>query len=244
MAGLSSAQLAKIDSALKRANTRIARLEAAYGSKSATFKNQIARFEKGPLHKYVGKSKTSVNKNGEKRGGNWKLDKGKIMKDFKSGKLNIDQMNEILRNAAGVRIDPNGIVKESNWGGFQTRKQLEEQTIQAITTTDVDLSEFADEKGNININKDILKQITEKLNAISESFQTEYSDTPLTESQMKENTILSRLYSTEHGGSRNKGEKLSYGELTKIKDELARVKSDIDSSRQKGLSNHNDLANS
>lgn len=244
MAGLSSAQLAKIDSALKRANTRIARLETAYGSKSATFKNQIARFEKGSLHKYVGKSKTSINKNGEKRGGNWKLDKGKIMKDFKSGKLNIDQMNEILRNAAGVRIDPMGIVKESNWGGFQTRKQLEEQTIQAITTTDVDLSEFADEKGNININKSVLKQITEKLNAISESFQTEYKESPLTEDQMKENTILARLYSTEHSGTRQKGEKLSYTELLRIKDELARIKADIDAEREKGLSNHNDLANS
>lgn len=243
MAGLSSAQLAKIDSALKRANTRIARLESTFGRESSTFKNQIARFEKGPLHKYVGKSKTSINKSGEKRGGNWKLDKGKIMKDIRSGKLNIDQANEILRNAAGIRIDSSGEVRESNWGGFQTREQIFKQTIQNITTTDVDLSEFADEKGNINITKDTLIAITEKLNAISESFQTEYNESPLTELDMKKDPLLSMLYSTENGGTRRKGQKLTYGELESISKRLGELKADVDKMRESGLANHKDLTN-
>lgn len=246
-AGLSYVPMASIDSALKRANTRIARLEDAFGRQSSTFKNQIARFEKAPLKKYTGVSSS----------GHWKLDKGKIMKDIASGRMNLDQANEILRNAAGIQLAPEYkvnkdgtktldgyTVKESNWGGFQTRKQLEQQTIQSITTTDIDLSEFEDEFGNIDITKETLKKITEKLNQISESFQTEYTETPLTEVQMKGNTILSRLYSTEHGGSRSKGEKLSYSELIKIQEELARVKSELDAGRERGLSNHQDLINS
>lgn len=233
MAGLSSAQLAKVDSALKRANTRIARLEDSFGRQSSTFKNQIARFEKGPLHRYTGESKS----------GHWKLDKGKIMTDLRSGKLNYDQANEILRNAAGIRIDSSGQVRESNWGGFQTREQVYKQTIENITTTDVDLSEFADEKGNINIDKDILKQIAEKLNSISESFQTEYNDSPLTEVEMKKDPLLSMLYLSENGGTRRKGQKLSYGELDAISKRLGDLRADIDRMRQSGLANHADLVN-
>lgn len=233
MAGLSSAQLAKIDSALKRANTRIARLEDSFGRQSSTFKTQIARFEKGPLHKYTGESKS----------GHWKLDKGKIMKDIRSGRLNPDQANEILRNAAGIRIDPSGEVRESNWGGFQTREQIFKQTIQNITTTDVDLSEFEDEKGNININKETLREITEKLNSISESFQTEYQESPLTEVEMKKDPLLSMLYSSENGGSRRRGQKLSYGELQAISKRLGDLRADIDKMRQSGLANHENLTN-
>lgn len=233
MAGLSSAQLAKIDSALKRANTRISRLEDAFGKSSSTFKLNIARFEKGPLKQYTGTSAS----------GHWKLDKGKIMKDLRSGRMNIDTANEILRNSAGVRIDPSGEVKESNWGGFQTREQIYKQTIENITTTDVDLSEFADEYGNIDITKKKLQEIAEKLNSIGESFQTEYEDSPLTESQMKEDPLLGRLYSSENGGTRRKGEKLSYGDLQAIADRLSELKKDVDSLNNAGRENHNNLIN-
>ena len=232
MAGLSSAQMAKIDSALKRANTRIARLEDAFGSDSSIVKNQISTFEKGSLHKYVGKSKS----------GHWKLEKGKIMKDIRSGALNYDQANEILRNAAGVQISGEGEVKPSKFGGFQTRQEIYENTVDAITSGSYDFSKWEDENGFIQMNKKILAEIAEELNTIAESFQTEYEDSPLTEEEMKSDPMLSDLFNTDHGGTRSKRQ-LTYTELQNIAGRLAKVKSDLEEEKAKGSQNNDYLAN-
>lgn len=232
MAGLSSAQLAKIDSALKRANTRIARLEDAFGSQSSTFKNQISVFEKGGLNKYVGESAS----------GHWKLDKGMIMKDIRSGKLNYDQANEILRNSAGVQITPGGEVSQSRFGGFKTRKEIYEETLESIESGSYDLSKYQDENGFINLNKKILAEIAEDLNAIAESFQTEYEDSPLTNSEMKSDPQLSELFSSDHGGSRSKRQ-LTYNELQQMANRLAELKADFEKERAAGKQNSDYLAN-
>lgn len=232
MAGLSSAQMAKIDSALKRANTRISRLEDAFGRQSSTFKNQISTFEKGPLHKYVGESAS----------GHWKLDKGKIMKDIRSGNLNYDQANEILRNAGGVKIDHSGNVVQSRFGGFQTRKEIQKQTLETIDAGGLDLSQFYGKDGFLDLNTKTLNEITEYLNEISESFQTEYDETPLSESEQKKDPILSKLYSSENGGTRGKG-KLTYGELQEISQRLKEVKNTFEKDRAIGKRNNDFLSN-
>lgn len=232
MAGLSSAQMAKIDSALKRANTRIARLEDAFGRDSSTFKNQISVFEKGGLNKYTGESSSE----------HWKLDKSKIMKDIRSGKLNYDQANEILRNASGVQITPGGEVTESRFGGFKTRKEIYEETLEAIESGAYDLSRFEDENGFININKRVLNAIAEELNAIAESFQTEYEDSPLSNAEMKKDPQLSDLFSSDHGGTRSKRQ-LTYNELQLMANRLAEIRNDFEKERLQGKANSDYLAN-
>lgn len=228
MAGLSNASLARIDSALKRANTRIARLEDTFGRSSSTFKNQISLFEKGALHKYTGESAS----------GHWKFDKGKIMKDIRSGKLNFDQANEILRNAAGIQIDSSGDVVDSKYSGIQTVSDVLKDTVSTIQSGSVDLSKYQDENGFIEINKTILKEITEELNIIAESFQTEYEESPLDDQTMQNDPILKNLYS-ENRGKRP----LTYNELKDISERLRLLREDFDNSRLQGKQNNDFLSN-
>ena len=77
-------------------------------------------------------------------------------------------------------------------------------------------------------------EITEQLNAISESFQTEYEDSPLDAATMKSDPILSDLYSSDNGGTRERGKKLTYPELQKMADRLAELKEGIDKDRLNG----------
>lgn len=225
MAGLSSVQLKTIESALKRANTRIARLEDAFGRSSSTFKNQTSAFAKGALNKYVGESAS----------GHWKLDISKIKNDIKSGKLNYDQANEILVRSSGLKISGSGEVKPTSYTeGFKTVQGTLLDTLDSVKSGAYDLSSFQDENGFIEINKKVLMEITEQLNAISESFQTEYEDSPLDAATMKSDPILSDLYSSDNGGTRERGKKLTYPELQKMADRLAELKEGIDKDRLNG----------
>ena len=232
MAGLSSAQKARIDSALKRANTRLARLEDAFGRNSSTFKQQIATFEKKALNKYVGTSSS----------GHYKLDKGKIVKDIMNGTLNYDQANEILRNAAGVQLNSSGELVESKFGGIKTRKEVFDDTMAAIESGAYDLDKYRDENGFIQLNKKILKEITEELNVIAESFQTEYDDSPLTSEQMKSDPILSDLYSSDNGGTRNK-RALTYSDLKDMAERLSQLRQEFDKEREEGAKTNDFLKN-
>ena len=232
MAGLSSATLAKIDGALKRANTRIARLEDAFGRNSSTFKNNIATFEKGGLNKYVGTSSS----------GHWKLDKGKIMGDIRSGKLSLDEANEILRNSAGVQITKAGDMGESNYTGFQTRKEILDQTMEAIESGSYDLRSFQDKNGFIDLNKKTLFKIAEELNKIAESFQTEYDETGLSNEEIKSDPILSDLFNEDHGGTRSKRQ-LTYTELQDMAERLAQIRQDMEDDQLRGKMNSDFLSN-
>ena len=234
MAGLSSAQLKTIDSALKRANTRIARLEDAFGRSSSTFKNQTSAFAKGALNKYVGESAS----------GHWKLDISKIKGDIKSGKLNYDQANEILVRSSGLKISGEGEVKPTTYSeGFKTVQGTLLDTLDSVKSGAYDLSSFQDENGFIEINKKVLMEITEQLNEIAESFQTEYEDSPLDAATMKSDPILSDLYSSENGGTREKGKKLTYPELQKMSNRLAELKSELDKDRLNGKQTSDFLKN-
>lgn len=234
MAGLSSAQLKTIESALKRANTRIARLEDAFGRSSSTFKNQTSAFAKGALNKYVGESAS----------GHWKLDISKIKGDIKSGKLNYDQANEILVRSSGLKISGEGEVKPTTYSeGFKTVQGTLLDTLDSVKSGAYDLSSFQDENGFIEINKKVLMEITEQLNEIAESFQTEYEDSPLDAATMKSDPILSDLYSSENGGTREKGKKLTYPELQKMSNRLAELKSELDKDRLNGKQTSDFLKN-
>ena len=225
MAGLSSAQIKTIESALKRANTRLARLEDAFGRSSSTFKNQTAAFQKGALHKYTGESAS----------GHFKFEISKIKADIKSGKLNYDQANEILVRASGLKISGEGEVKPTTYSeGIKTVQGTLLDTLDSVKSGAYDLSSFQDENGFIEINKKVLMEITEQLNAISESFQTEYEDSPLDAATMKSDPILSDLYSSDNGGTRERGKKLTYPELQKMADRLAELKEGIDKDRLNG----------
>lgn len=237
MAGLSSAQLKTIDNALKRANTRISRLEDAFGRKSATFRKEIAPFAKGPLRKYVGTSSS----------GHWKLDIPKIKNDIKSGALNYDQANEILVRASGLKISGEGEVKPTLYSeGFKTVQGTLLDTLETITRTPEDFEKYRDEDGFINVNKKMLKEITEELNVIGESFQTEYNETSLTADEMKDDPVLSKLYLVADpnavdsngepikGGTRKKGTSLTYPEMIEISQRLRTLKKEMEAERLSG----------
>ena len=177
------------------------------------------------------------------------------MKDIRSGKLNLDQANEILRNSAGMQIkgtkiyNEAGEVKkieydlvESRFGGFQTRKEILEQTAEAIESGSYDLSEFKDEDGFIELNKKTLIDITNELNTIAESFQTEYEETSLTNEQIKSDEVLSDLFNEDHGGTRNKRQ-LTYDELQRMASRFKEIKDSLQSEKETGAKNSDYLTN-
>ena len=86
-------------------------------------------------------------------------------------------------------------------------------------------------------------EITEQLNAIAESFQTEYEDSPLDAATMKSDPILSDLYSSDNGGTRERGKKLTYPELQKMSNRLAELKESIDKDRLNGKQTSDFLKN-
>ena len=234
MAGLSSAQIKTIESALKRANTRLARLEDAFGRTSSTFKNQTDAFTKGALHKYTGESAS----------GHFKFEISKIKADIKSGKLNYDQANEILVRASGLKISGEGEVKPTTYSeGIKTVQGTLLDTLETVTQNPKDFEQYMDDDGFIQINKKILKEITEELNAIAESFQTQYDDSPLDSATIKSDPILSDLYSSDNGGTRERGKKLTYPELQKMANRFAELKASIDKDRLNGKQTSDFLKN-
>lgn len=222
-------------SALKKANRRLVKLAAEYGQDSNVYKNEIAVFEKDPnWAKYL--SKSDPTKNPQYRKGKSKttavvdkFDVRKFNQDLRSGNITRMSANMFLMNAAGIRINEDGSTSNvpvtHGVSGIATVSELKRQA-------KARLERRGEEPGNITA-EDIRKE-TERLAEVSQSFDTEYDDyvASKTESGAKRDRIVKRLWTKEHGGSRDDKEQLSQEELEKI---IARMKEINEKNKKKAL---------
>jgi hypothetical protein len=191
--------------------SQIKKLAEKYGRETSTFKQATAILQKGGAKPYRSTSKT----------GNPTIDIRKINKIIRSGKGDINELNQILSQTAGIKIDPetgdlinlkrtrknkdtgktevisNPGIKTVNEIKEETRKKMEKLGEDTATMTDDDLIRF-----------------TEELNVFAESFESEYEITKarIGESKMKADETVKMLWKDNRG----KKTKLTYPELTAV----------------------------
>ena len=100
-----------LQSSFKVSNQRIASIAKRYGTRSFTYQQYISKFEKPMYKEFV-----TISEAGKKvgrnisTGGNLKFDVKAINKMILSGKANRETVNQLLAEAAGIRIEKDGTV--------------------------------------------------------------------------------------------------------------------------------------
>lgn len=186
---LSKLSWATINEAINAINVRLKRLAKVFGKNSETFKKEVAFMQKGSLHNYLGESKA----------GNLKVDYMKIKKALQSGRLDLNQANEILTRLAGVKINEQGEVTRTGTG-VKTVGQLRSEArekMQDMGAEEYDVDDFI-----------------EKLNKFATEFQSAYNSTirDVGAERMENEPVVGQLWSK----NRTKQGRLSYPDLAKI----------------------------
>ena len=186
-----------INESINMINVRLKTLAKVYGANSITFKKEVAFMQKGILKDYLGTSKA----------GNLKVDYMAIKKALTSGKLSINEANEILTRLAGVKIEDNGEVVRTG-SQVPTVGQLRSearQKMEEMGAGDYDVDEFI-----------------ERLNEFSSEFQSEYQKTvrEVGAAKMEEDPTVSWLWSENrpHRG------KLTYNEMANIMKKMQQMR--------------------
>lgn len=209
---LSKLAQARLQNSIETINRKIQRLAQAFGSKSYTFKNEVAFLQKGALQKFVGESAS----------GFLKVDYMKIKKFIQAGN-DLSEVNEILTKMAGVKMTSDGEMirtgdKIPTVG--QLRKEAKKKMEELGTGDTYNVDEFI-----------------ESMNKFASEFQTEYQKAMVDVggSDMKEDPIVGLLWSENRTkqsslakprkGESGKG-KLSYSELTKIYERMVQMRID------------------
>ena len=197
---------------LKKSNQRIVQLSKTYGPNSSLFKQATAVLQKSGVSQFVSQSKS----------GNIKVDIRKINRLIASGKANRNELNQVLAQIAGVKIDENGDIKELTNQGIKTVSQIRKDTKKKLANMGEDPKEMTDKE---------VDRIAEKLAAFSEAFDTAYNVaiSRLGEKKLSTDPITKKLW----GSNRVRKGRLTYRELEEIMDRLQEM---IQKSKQDALS--------
>lgn len=200
-------QTAQIQSAIKRANQRIAQLGKTYGKGSSVYKQEAGKFFKGAYKDYVTMSAPGV-KHGRNisTGGNIKFDTRSIMKLIKQEGAS-SKVNRLLAEIAGIKIDDEGNVSDVKGGGIPTVSELDRRTEKKLMRWGEDPKD---------VSKKEIRNITEQLAEFSENFQTSYQAymAKYGEAEARNDSTIQQLY----GDFRNK--RLTYRQLEEIKNKM------------------------
>ena len=186
---------------LKKSNQRIIQLAATYGNRSATFNNYAALLEKGPLQDYV-KVRQHVTQRGVDLGTIKVLDIRKLFKAVETGRIDRNQLNEVLAKVSGVHVDQNGnLDKAAMSKGIPTISEIRKQTKKRLINMGVDPREMDNAE---------LDERTELYFDFSTNFQTSYNEAikAVGESKLRRNDVTKNLW---------KPGRKSYDELVEIK---------------------------
>lgn len=196
MSRYSQLQTTQITSALKRANQRIAQLGKTFGKTSSVYKQEAGKFQKGAYKNYVSVSSS----------GNIKFDIRAINKLIRSDG-NPSEIDRILAEFAGIKVNPDGEVVPVKGGGVPTLTELEKRTKKKLERWGENPYDY---------NKKQLQGITEKLAEFSENFQTSYETymAKFGEAEARKDSTIQLLY----GEYRNK--RLTYRQLEEIKNKM------------------------
>ena len=149
---------------------------------------------------------------------NVKIDISKINKLVASGKADRTELNNILTNLAGIKINENGDVERIANQGVKTIKQIEKATTKRLENMGEDPREKS---------KQEVKKITEHLAEFDQNFQSAYEKgmARAGESALKNNPVTSYLWSARNGGKRG-DRRLTYREMENILEELNKITSE------------------
>lgn len=186
---------------LKKSNQRLVQLAKTFGPNSEIYKREAKILQTGAARQYVGTSASGFDK----------VDISKLNKDIFRGNLSRADLNQLLSQVAGIKVDQNGDVIQIADQGVKTVGQIRKAAKKRLERMGEDPSELtADEV--IDLYEDIL--------GFENSLQTAYdvAMARMSESEIKKDPVTSRLWSSKHGGRRADGERLTYNELKEIRD--------------------------
>lgn len=184
---------------LKTSNQRIVQLGKTYGTNSSTFKQATAILQKSGVSQF---SSTSAS-------GFPKIDIRKVNRLVSSGKADRTELNQVLSQIAGIKIDESGNIEKLKNQGIKTVTQIRKQTKKKLVNQGEDPSEMPVKE---------IDRITEKLAEFSESFDTSYDIAMgrVGEKQLRSDPITRKLWGENRGG---RG-KLTYRDMEDIMDRL------------------------
>ena len=204
--------------ALKKSNQRLVQLAKTFGPNSEIYKREAGILQKGAAQKYITTSSgiNPITKVYNPANINTKIDISKLNKDIFAGNINRSDLNRLLSEVAGIRVDQNGDVVQIANQGIKTVGQIRKDARKRLERMGEDPSELtADEV--IDLYEDIL--------GFENSFQSAYeiANQRLETKALTSDPITSKLYGTKKGGTRADGERLTYNELKQIRDRFVQL---------------------
>ena len=187
---------------LKKTNQRIVQLAKTFGKNSEIYKQEIKILQTGAARQYLSFSAS----------GNIKIDIAKIMKIIYTGKIERSDLNRLLSEVAGVKVDANGEVQKIANEGIKTVTQIRKAARKRLEHMGEDPSEYS---------ADEVIQMYEDILGFQNTLETAYQAAVARfgEEELKKDPITSRLWSRESGGTRGH-EVLTYSELKGIRDQM------------------------
>lgn len=184
-----------INESINMINVRLKTLAKVFGSDSITFKKQVAFMQKGVLKDYLGKSAA----------GNLKVDYMAIKKALTSGKLSVNEANEILTRLAGVKIEDNGEVVRTG-SRVPTLGEIRKRGREKMEEMGMDPDTY-----NVD-------QFVRQLDEFSSEFQSEYQKTvrEVGAAAMEEDPTVSWLW----GDKRPHQGRLTYKEMADVMEKM------------------------
>ena len=213
--------------ALKKSNQRLVTLARTFGPNSEIYKREAGILEKGAVKKYVSMSSGVNPITGEFKPENigQKIDIRKLNKDIFSGNISRGDLNQLLSQFAGIRVDPGGnIQKLPSDYGVKTVGKIRKMANAKVRRMGENPEEMTAEE---------VIDMYEEVLGFASTFETAYDaviagKTEEEEQELKKDPILSELWNTDHGGTRGKGEgnQLSYNQLETIRNRLYELKAE------------------
>lgn len=167
---------ATLQSKVKVANQRIAQLVKTFGPNSRIVKKEIGLLEKGAAQFYTGTSAS----------GNVKIEMRKITQALKEPRKR-DEVNEVLGNILGIKIDASGNLEEIAKQGVKTVKEMRKEIERKMISYGEDPTLYTQNE-QTKFYEDVLE--------MNENFKTAY-DTAVArvgDSEIKKDPITSMLY--------------------------------------------------
>ena len=183
---------ASLQSAFKRSNQRIVSLAKKYGTTSPIYKNEIDKFFAPNYKQFMSTSKS----------GYLKFDVKALNKYILSGNADRGVVNQLLSQAAGVRIGEAGNVYQLANEGVKTVGQIKERARKRAIRMGIDPREMEDEELTKFENEMI--DFTSNFQYAYDAFIARYG-----EETARQDALISQMY--DRGGK-----KLSYTKMIEI----------------------------
>lgn len=191
-----------LQSSFKRSNQRIASLAKKYGKHSAIYKNEVDKFSAPNYKRFMSTSKS----------GNLKFDVRSFNKYILSGKSDRSVVNQLLSQAAGIRIEKNGEVSQVKGSGIKTVGQIKKRAESRAMRAGMDPYEMTDEELTDFENK--MLDFSSNFQAAYDRFIAEYG-----EKEAKSNDVISQMY--------DRTGRLTYRQMIDISREFNSYKDDM-----------------